>query len=525
MLDETVERLLFFARQLRRRRLPALAVAWLVALCGWAAVLLWPDSYESRARVFVDPETVLQPLLKGLTVEVDAERRVEAMRRALTSRPNLEEVARRAGLVPRGADPKALAEVVRRLAREIRVEADREVPGLFTVSWRARDPELAHAVVSALVEVFVEANARTDRADLERARAFIDRQIAAQARALDEAERRLAEFRKRYVDLLAGEQGYFFRLEQARTRVAALRAELEAAKARRAELARRLSATPRYLPLSALPAYAAPPSTGPAAELARLETRLAELRQRYTDAHPDVVATRRAIEELRARLAGEGEERPAGVPNPLYDQLATQLAALDAEIAGIATRLAQAERTERELLARARVVPEVEAELKRLTRDYEVIRRNYEELVARREAARIAGALQEGGPSERLRIVDPSTLPVLPAAPPRTLLLAGVLFGALAAGVSSVLARASLERPFETARALERAFGLPVLAVLPAVPDRRGRRRERLATLVVILGLALLLAGTAGVWLAERSGAGARLRASVQAMLAAEVAT
>lgn len=525
MLDETVERLLFYLRQLRRRRLAALAVAWLVAVLGWAAVLLWPDSYESRARIFVDPETVLQPLLRGLTVEVDAERRVEAMRRALTSRPNLEEVARRAGLVADGADARALAETVRRLAREIRVEADREVPGLFTVSWRARDPGRAHAVVAALVEVFVENNARTDRADLERARGFIERQIAAQARALDEAERRLAEFRKRHVDLLAGEQGYFFRLEQARARVAGLRAELEAARARRAELARRLAATPRYLPLSALPTYAALPQTGPAAELARLEARLAELRQRYTEAHPDVVATRRAIEALRARLEAEGGGRPSGLPNPLHDQLAAQLAALDAEIASIATRLEQAERDERELLARARTAPEVEAELKRLTRDYEVIRRNYEELVARREAARIADALQAGDEPARLRIVDPPSEPVLPAAPPRTLLLAGVLLGSLAAGTGYALARAALEQPFETARALERTFGLPVVGVLPFVPDRRARRRQRLLALVTGLGLLLLAAGTAGVWLAEKSGTGARLRAAVHDVLAAERAT
>jgi len=525
MLDETVERLLFFARQLRRRRLVALAMAWLAALLGWTAVLLWPDSYESRARIFADPETVLQPLLRGLTVEVDAERRVEAMRRALTSRPNLEEVARRAGLVSAGADPMVLADTVRRLAREIRVEADREVPGLFTVSWQARDPERAHAVVSALVDVFVEANARTEQADLERARAFIERQIAAQARALDEAERRLAEFRKRNVDLLGGDEGYFGQLERARARVAELRAELEAAKAQRAELARRLAATPRYLPLSALPAYAALPQTGPAAELARLEARLAELRQRYTERHPDVVATRRAIEELRARLAAQGGDRPAGVPNPLYDELAARLVALDAEIASIATRLEQAGRDERELLARARVAPEVEAELKRLTRDYEVIRRNYEELVARREAARIAGALQEGGPSERLRIVDPPSVPVLPASPPRTLLLAGVTLGALLAGTAFVLGRAALEQPFETARALERTFGLQVLAVLPPAPDPDRRRRERLAGLAVALGLLLLLAGTVSVWLAEKNGAGAQLRASVWTVLAGKAAT
>ncbi len=512
MAQDAVEHVAYYLRQLWRRAGLVLAVAWPLALAGFAVTLLWPDSYESRARLYVDTETVLQPLLQGLAPEVQPERRIEAMRRALTARPTLERVAQRTGLLAPEAPPLAREAVVRRLAREIRVVADRDTPGLFTVSWRARDPRQAQRLVQALVDVFVETHVRATREDVARARAFIERQIAEQERLLAQAERRLAEFRRRNADYLGGERGYFARLEQVRGRVQRLREELDAARARRAALARRLARTPPTLAATGPGAAAA---GGAVAELARLEARLAELRQRFTERHPEVVATRRAVEELRARLAAEGGGE--GVPNPVYQQLAAQLAAQDAEIAALEARLGEARRELEELETRARVIPTIEAELQRLTRDWEVVRKNYEALLARREAVRIAGALRTGDRPPEFRLVEPPTLPVLPAGPPRTAMLAATLVGAFGGGIALALLRILVERPFETARALEEALRLPVLATLVEVRRLGARVRAALRAVALTLGVMLLLALAGGIVALEATGGGVALRAVVRA--------
>lgn len=512
-MDRNLERLSFFVSQILRRRWACLAIAWALFLPGFALALLWPDSYESEARIHVQTDGLLGPLLKGLTPETDPDRRVEVMQRTLLARPNLEEVLERTGQARAYPEPAARERAVEMLARKILVRPDRD--NLFAVVYRARDPDLARATVQALLDIFVERTIAANRRDMERARRFIDEQIAVQERALEEAERRLAEFQKRNVTYLGGEDGYFQRLQQARTRLVEARTDLEAARARRDELRRQLERVPRtVIPLvgsrDRLGAVG-----GTAAELARLRSELAQLESRYTERHPRVVGVRRAIETLERQLA---EDRgPVGLPNPLYEQMRVQLAAQEAEVASLENRLEKAQRVVDELLALARTVPETEAELKRLTRDYEVIKRNYEELIARREAARIADDLDAGRDRLEFRVVQPATLPVVPAGPPRLAMMAAVFLAAIAGGLAWAMLRAVLDRPFETARALRETLGLPVVAVLGVVPTT-GRRIAALLGHTAFAALLLLLVGTFVVVTAVETTVGTvSVRAAVHA--------
>ncbi|MCX8101190.1 MAG: hypothetical protein N3D77_08130, partial [Geminicoccaceae bacterium] len=315
---------------------------------------------------------------------------------------------------------------------------------------------------------------------------------------------------------LPGEQGYFASLQETRRQIAEIQRELDAARAEQAALQRQLATVPTTV--SAARAVASGvdgESRGVADELAALRRRLLELRSRLTDRHPDVRATEEAIAALEGRAAGNGGPSSVAVSNPVYEQIRVRIAQKEAEIANHASRLARAEEQLRRLEAQGRSIPETEAELKRLTRDYEVIKRNYEELVARRESARIAGEVDARNERVAFRIVEPPILPIVPASPPRLLLLLAVPVLALAAGVGLVLARGIVADPFDSVRKLQRAYPLRVLGAVSEVVTPAARVRRRRADLAFAGATALLVVLVAGVAVAERL----RLTAPVRAAL------
>lgn len=516
-MEREIERLRYFLRQLRRRRWGCLAIAWLLFLPGSAVTLLWPDSFESEARIWVETTGLLEPLLKGLTPESDPAQRLEVMQRTLLSRPNLERVLERTGQAAFYPDPAARERAVDLLARKILVRPEKN--NLFAVVYRARDPATARDTVQTLLDIFVESTIEASRRDMEKARRFIDEQIAIQERALEEAERRLAEFQKRNMDYLGGEEGYFQRLQQARTRVLEARTDLEAARARRDELRRQLAQVPQSLALATSPFARLPESGGAAAELSRLKRELAELQSRFTERHPRILELRRTIAMLEGELAAQRSQ--GAIPNPLFEQLRARLAAEEAEVASLENRLAKAEQALSELLALARTVPETEAELKRLTRDYEVIKRNYEELIARREAARIADDLDARRDRVEFRVVEPASLPLVPAGPPRLAMMLVVFAGALVAGVAFGVLRAALERPFESAQELREALALPVAGVFSVAPTARERRTAVASALAFGLCSSLLVGSFTAALGVELSVGTVALRQQVYATLRA----
>lgn len=520
-MQQTLDQLLGLLRLLRRGRWTCLAVAWAVAILGCLAIVLLPSRYESTARIFADTDGMLGPLLKGITVETDLSRQLDVMQRTILSRPNLERVIERSGLAARAPDPVATERLVADLKAGIRVTS--QGWNLFTVAYRDRDPAAAQRVVGALLEIFVASNLGVSREELDVARRFIDEQIAIQGRALDEAERRLADFQKSNAQSLPGEQGYFASLQDARRQIAETQRELDAARAEQAALQRQLQAVPPTV--SAARAAASGGAVGEgrraADELAALRRRLVDLRARFTDRHPDVLATEQAIAGLEGRAGSAGEATvQTSVSNPVYEQIRVRIAQKEAEIANHSSRLQRAEAQLAGLEAQGRTIPETEAELKRLSRDYEVTRRNYEELLERREAARIASEVDIRTDRVTFRVVEPPVLPLVAASPPRLLMLAAVPILAGGLGVGLVMLRGLASEPFDSVRRLQRAYPFRVLGAVSEVVVPAARARRRRADLVFAAAAGLLLALVAGVAVAERLQLTAPLRAMVTERLA-----
>jgi polysaccharide chain length determinant protein (PEP-CTERM system associated) len=232
--------------------------------------------------------------------------------------------------------------------------------------------------------------------------------------------------------------------------------------------------------------------------VAEAERALRELRLRFTDQHPDVVAARSALNELRAasssapaRPAAGAAPRPraAAVSNPLYEQMKVRLFDLDTQTASLERKVRDEEVETERLETMAREAPQLQAQFQNLDRDYNVLRRNYEELLSRRESVQIAGAARSGTDRVRLEVVDPPVAPSLPSGPNRILFASGVLAAGLAAGVALALLLVQLDRAFYTLHDL-RQLGLPVLGSVSAIQAPVSLRLPRM---VFASSLALLL--------------------------------
>lgn len=457
-----------------RHRWLALATAWLVCVLGWVGEAFVPNQYEASARLYVDVDAVLTPLLRGLAADGSTMSKLDMLQRTLLSRPNLEQVIAGTDLDLTVSSAVDHDRLLRRLGATVKITP--ETRNLFTIAYTEHDPKLAYDVVQKLIAIFVESATRGNRADMDNAQRFIEQQIASYEAKLREAEKRRADFRAKYVEVLPEGNAGPSHLEQARVQVEALQGSLADAKAKRALIERQLKGTEPVLTTEEAMA-AAGSAVSP---LAAAERHLRELQLRYTDEFPDVIAARRLIAMLKAHPEATAQVpaaggRSRGVPNPLYEQLRVRLLDTQATIASLERQVAGAVAELNRLDALARSEPGLQAEYLNLDRDYNVLKENYEQLLARREAARMAEAADNKADKVRLRVVDPPQVPRIPVGPNRLLLVSGIFLAGLGAGGGLAVLLMQLDRTFYTTRDL-RALGLPILGGISLVRPRGGWR-------------------------------------------------
>ena len=177
----------------------------------------------------------------------------------------------------------------------------------------------------------------------------------------------------------------------------------------------------------------------------------------------------------------------------MYDQLTVSLASAEAKVAALKARVSEYEVRYKELQTAANAMPEVEAEYKQLTRDYEVIRNRYDKLLERREQAQISGAVEASDVVLGFRVIDPPRVPLAPIAPKRPLLMTIVLLAALGGGFGIAFVMSQLKTTFNTERELHQATGIRVLgSIATALTPRLRRRRTRASMAFVLSYLGLL---------------------------------
>ena len=472
-----------------RYRWPALVLFWLVCAAGWIGVMRIPNSYEADGRLYIDADAILTPLLRGISMDSSLQAQVDLLSRTLMSRPNLEKIISKTDLDLQVNTPTERQGLVAKLGTDIKLIP--QTRNLFVVSYRNESPKLAYDVVQAMLNAFIEGKTGSNRSDLENANKFVEGQLAFYERQLRDSERRRAEFRSRYVDLLPGDGGTS-RLQAALEAVRSLNGQIADAQARRTSLAKELASTP---PLLVTESDSGGGGGGGSSRIDAEEQKLRELRLRLTDAHPDVIAQRQVIASLRGGGGGGSGIARTGpssraVPNPVYEQLKVRLVDTDGTISSLQRQLVDATKERDRLDAISKSAPGLQAEALNLDRDYSVLQTNYSALLARRESMRISAAAESSADQVKIQIIEPPLVPTAPVAPQRVKLISGVLVAGLGAGLGLALFLVQLDQSFHTADDL-RNLGLPVVGGVSLLGARVSIMRRMVSVGSFVLAVVL----------------------------------
>lgn len=479
-------------------RWSALAITWLIAVVGWLAVFSLSDNYESKAVVYIDTQSLLKPLLKGLAVDTDTAKDVNVIERSLISRNNLLEVIHDTDLHLRlgvGEDPSGL---ITELVNKIQIRGGKKnswarTTNVYEISYESDSPQITYQVVNKLLNTFIDSTLNSSRTDTAMAQEFLDKQIEAYEARLNAAEKRLADFQKENVGLMPSEKGgYYARLQSKIDALENTRSQLRLAQQRHSELQRQISGESPLLD-----------STGDrtiALKLRQAQDDLANLLSQYTEAHPDVQAVRAQIEDLRKmqelgrQSIGNSADDSLGF-NPVYQDLKIELSKAGIEVGTLKVQLADQQSKIDDLRRRVDSIPEVEAELARLNRDYQITRDRYLSMVERRESAKLVQDVEQNTSQVTFRVIEPPRVADRPSSPNRLLLLTGVLVVALGGGLGWALLRYLLKPAFLSLDQIRDSLDVPVLGTvrLYVSPIHRLQRRLQLASflmvVVVLLGV------------------------------------
>lgn len=501
------------------RRWVGLLTAWVVMVLGGVGVAMFHERYMASARVYVDTQTLLKPLMQGLTVQPDINDQVAMVARTLLARPNLERLVREKHLAVNDGKPDAVNRTIDQLLKSIKFGINAR-ENLYSVSYVNSDPKVALGVVKDLVNMFLTSGIGGKQQDTQQALNFLDAQVADYGRQLSAAEQKLKDFKTKHPGYSgAANVDYYTRVNQASDQLSQMQGQLSAAIAARNAISGQLrgesptiSVTSPYQGAGAGPVG----QTAPAAVLdieRRIQTqrnRLDELLQSYTNDYPDVISARQTLARLEAerkvRLKAAAEhpaqaaEQSPGVntvstANPAYQQLRVQIAQADANVASLQAQVAQAQSRLNQLRSQAGQMPQLDQQYAELMRGYDVIRKSYDDLVARRQSAGLTQSVDASSQLAVFRVVDPPRVEQHPLFPSKPVLIAMLVFFALCCGVAVSFIVSQVMPTFHSPRHLRESIDRPVLGSISMLnsPEVIGHdRRNNLNLAMGIVGLVMI---------------------------------
>ncbi|NOZ36834.1 MAG: chain-length determining protein [Gammaproteobacteria bacterium] len=521
-MNEQLTQIYGYLHGMWRYRWSALVVSWLVAIIGWPLVFSMPDQFSAKAVVYIDTSSVLKPLLKGLAPETDTSDELQVMARVLLSRDNLMSVVRETDMDLEAETSAEREEIVERLAGEISIKGGgtkkkwETKSNIYEISYQSNSANRAYQVVSNLLNTMIEDTLNSTRTDTVSAQKFLDSQIAVYEERLTLAEQKLAQFKKENVGFMPDERGgYYMRLQRAQDSVEATTSALRLAERRYSELNRQLKGENPILSSSGY-------LSANAKKIKEYQMQLDFLLNSYTDRHPDVRALRAIIEELQAApetgemVSGDiSDDDSSNEFNPVYQEVKVELSKASVDVETLKIQLKEQNAYVKKLRSSIDVIPEVEANLAKLNRGYEVTRERYLDLVERRESAQLAQNAGQSASDITFRVIEPPIVPYQPSGPNRMLFLSVVLLVALMAGLAWSFLRFTLQPTFIDLTQISNATGLPVLGSVSLYlsPEHKRRRRMQLSSfvtatllLVVVFGAVFILRDSGTALFASMAG-------------------
>jgi polysaccharide chain length determinant protein (PEP-CTERM system associated) len=473
------------SKEVRRHPLLLAGLFAAIALLGLFFGMTAPKAYTSSTTLLVEETNIIQPLLEGRTVPTTVVDRAGVAREVAFSRKSMDEILKAGGWLETRPDALQRAQLIDQIINRTLIANPRENLKLIQISYTDSDPQRAQAVTRRFGELIIQESFRTKERESRAAFEFIDSQVDDYQRKLNDAEDKLAAYRKEHPEVLLGDQADVTR------RISDLRLEIDKSLMDQAEQQSQAGSWASHVSRERS-IGAASSRTGPLqARLAELQAERIRLAGSYTDQHPDMVRIQSQIDDLQAQLRRGGLPAMAAAAPSGSSEDRGRVTEARSRSLGAASRIATGNNLLAQEMERLNRVAALGSELANLTRDFEVNRDLYQDLLERRENARMAMNLdiQRGGLN--FRVQEPATLPLQSSSMSLANFSMAVLILAIAAPVLLLLAWLRLDPRVRSPSQIESIAGLPVLASIPPGTNRRSRQRNRQR---LALATALLLA-------------------------------
>jgi polysaccharide chain length determinant protein (PEP-CTERM system associated) len=442
-----------------------------ISLAMLVVGLVWPKGYTSWTTILVVEKNIIRPLMEGAAVATDVTDRSRLAGDIIFGRRVMSQILEAGGWAAPDLSPEDQEKLIERIAK--RTKITNLGKNLIKIEYRDESPERTYKITERYAALFIDESLSAKAEESQKAFEFIDKQVQEYHDKLAQAEQQLKEFRSTHLDARPGsEVDISRRLDAMQTRIEQTTQELNEAEIRKRSLEKQLTG-------EAETAYAITRESQYRARLAEMQTQLETLRLSYLDTHPDIVRLRHQIADMTEAVEAQKQRRETAkasgiapqdevlINNPMYQQLRRELSQTQVTIDTLKTRLADAKRQRDDTIQRGERVHTGEVALTELTRDYQVNRDLYQDLLKRRENARVSMNLDKEKQGLTFKIQEPAVLPLQPTGLGfMHFVLAGLLFG-VAAPVGLIYARIQFDPRVRSAHAVAEQHRLPMLAVVP----------------------------------------------------------
>jgi len=507
---------------LRRRKWVIVFSVLLIHIGTMVYCILAPDLYQSTMKLLVIPPTVSEGMVQT-TVNIGTKDRLKMLEQDILSRARLIGVINELKLFKeesRKISPDAL---VKRMRKHI--EIDTKGKNTFILNFQHRNPEVAMRVTSRLGSFFVEENIRSREATAQETSKFLVDEVQETRKRLEAQEEKLKQYKLQFGgELPQQEQANLMRLQRLQDQIKNNSDAMARLADRKVFLEAQVSNIERSLQgaenQDLWETTGSVGQTSPRnllAELAMRRKKLDELSKKYTPLYPAVVQARWEVEQLEgkiaamrqaARKAKEDSARGTAksstpLPKPDLDptngdtgelgRLRGQIASIDLEVVALKRESANATRTIDQIQHKVERLPQREQEMISLSRDYDNIKKSYEELLKKQLDSQVSQKLEEKQKGEQFQVLEPASLPTRPFKPDRPMVLGLALLASIVVGVGGAFGLEMLDPTLRGSREFRNFFDMPILACLPVIQDDRLKRQIAKRRAAVVGGLVSIM--------------------------------
>ena len=503
-MQELISEIIIYLKGTLKYKWFAIILTWIIFLGGAVIVMLMPNKYASSVRVYVDTESVRQPLLEGLAIQADVADLVDVMKELMLTRPNLEKIVKLSSPDLDSKNESKIVPSIGELKNGIEISAGKS-EDIYKISYESMDPNVAVNVVSAVLTVFSEKTQQSNIEEMGSSQRFIDEQISEYEVRLRNAEKERELFKRSNIGLLPDQQGggQLSKLQATNDQLENAKLLLSESISKRNVLASQMQEiidSGDEWKGSGIELKLTPEDL----KIEQMRARKTELLLKYTEKHPELIAIDKTLASLLERKAEKLSKNATSITagimaNPYVLQLKTVLNDAESEVASNRSRINVLKQRIKRLRNEFKNRLSIETELQNLNRDYETIHSNYQSLLLRREQVHISKKAEMESGTLQFKIVDPPKKPFTPSSPNRLQLLSVVLFLGIAVGFGLAFLYYFIQPAFFTVRQLRDVVRIPIIgSVSMQVSEDTGKNRSNLLFSSLAVGLLFVYAGFMG---------------------------